>query len=83
MIPVRTSVPVTRMPARRSGAHEHVGWLAAASGECPPGVKRYPIALEEACTGTGFPLAFSVTEALPSVSSSVLAVSVGIASPVS
>src|SRR5437660_7259986 len=62
-------------------AHGHVGVWDSGIGLAADGVSSSRIALEEGVTGTGLPLTFMCTEALPSVSSSCGAVSVGMCSP--
>ncbi len=55
-----------------------LGCLDTGSDRCPPGSNRNPIDVADGATVMGVPLAFSRTDALPSVSNSLGAVSVGI-----
>ena len=86
MIPVSTSVPVTRMPARADRwpgealmRSEAVGRRAATSARLV--ASKNPIEDDDGATLTGAPLTFICTDALPSVRSSLEAVSVGIRWP--
>src|ERR1035437_5350537 len=68
-------------PGSARPAHLHVGCLDTGSEEWPLGDSSKPIEALDAGTGTVLPLTFIVTELFPRVSSSLAAVSVGIAFP--